>query len=133
MTVPEGSAKPARYRFISPWAYVTGPVAFLAALRVSVPLAIVVLVVLTALIALLLRVGSDMSAEGVDVRHVRSHTLLPWGEIQQVGTVQDWNFGERIVVVGRDGRRVVLPAPTSKTGRFAEGLARVRNEVARHQ
>ena len=48
-------------------------------------------------------------------------------------TVQDWNFGERIAVVGRDGRPVVLPAPTSKTGRFAEGLARVRAEVARHQ
>jgi hypothetical protein len=133
MDVPDGHAKPIRYRFISPFAYVTGPVACLVALRVSVLLAVCVLLVLTALIALLLRVGSDMSAEGVNVRHVRSHSFLPWGEIREVSTVQDWNFGDRIVVVSRDGRQVVLPAPTSKTGRFTEGLARVRSEVARRQ
>jgi hypothetical protein len=133
MPVPQGPAKPTRYRFISPWAYVTGPVACLAALRVSVPLAVVVLLVLTALIALLLRVGSDMSSEGVVVRRVRAHSFLPWSEIREVRTVQDWNFGERIVVVGGDGRPVILPAPTSKTGRFIEGLTRVRGEVARHQ
>lgn len=133
MTVPEGYAKPARYRFISPWAYVTGPVACLVALRASVLLAIVVLLVISALVVVLLRVGSDMSSEGVNVRHVRSRSFLPWAEIGEVRTVRHWNFGERIVVVGRDGRPVVLPAPTSKTGRFAEGLARARNEVARHQ
>jgi Bacterial PH domain len=133
MSVPEGYAKPARYRFISPWAYVTGPIACLVALRVSVLLAVVVLLVLTGLIAVLLRVGSDMSAEGVNVRHVRSRSFLPWGEIREVRTVQDWNFGTRIVVVAHDGRPVVLPAPTSKTGRFTEGLARVRDEIARRQ
>lgn len=133
MDVPQEPAKPTRYRFISPLVYLTGPIAFLAALRVSVPLAVGVLLVLTALITVLLRVGSDMSAEGVDVRHVRSHSFLPWGEIREVSTVEDWNFGNRIVVLGHDGRRLVLPAPTSKTGRFAEGLTRARNEVARHQ
>jgi len=133
MAVPQGYTKPARYRFISPWAYVTGPVACLAALRVSVLMAVIVLLVLTALIAVLLRVGSDLSSEGVVVRHVRSHSFLPWSDIREVRTVQDWNFGQRIVVVGGDGRPVVLPAPTSKTGRFTEGLTRIRDEVARHR
>jgi hypothetical protein len=133
MAVSQESAKPARYRFISPWAYVAGPVAFLAALRVSVPLAVLVLLVLMGLVALLLRVGSDMSAEGVDVRHVRPHAFLPWSEIQEVRTEVDWNFGTRIVVVDRTGRPVMLPAPTSKTGHFNEGLARVRAGVAGHQ
>ena len=133
MQTHETSTGTTRYRFISPFAYVTGPVACLAALRVSVLLAVAVLVVLTALIALLLRIGSDMSADAVRIRHIGSQTLVPWHEVNEVQTAENWNVGTRIVLVRRDGQRLTLPAPTSKTGRFAQALARATAEVAKQR
>jgi len=133
MRTPEWSGATVRYRFISPIAYVSGPIAFLTALRVSVVLAVVVLVVLTALIALLLRIGSDLSADGVRIRHVGSQTVVPWHDVDEVETAENWNVGRRMVLVRRDGQRLTLPAPTSKTGRFAEALSRARAEVARQR
>ncbi len=108
----------ARYRFVSPWAYLTAPVACLAALRVSIALALVVLAAMLLLFGVLLRIGSDVSEAGVTVRRISSHMFIPWSDVAAIGTVSDWNFGDRIELTLADGRRAVLPAPTSKTGRF---------------
>lgn len=117
-----------RYRFISPWAYVAGPVALAAAVRFSIPLAIGVFVVLTGLVAVLLRIGSDISADGVTARTITSSTFVPWSDITAVQTEVNWNVGQRIVLICRDGRRIVLPAPTSKT----RGLVAAHAAIVAH-
>lgn len=126
------NGREAHYRFISPFAYVLAPFVFVVGWRFSIPLGIAALALVTAVIAMLLRIGSDMTSEGVEVRHAMSRMLVPWSAISGVETVEDWNFGQRIVVIRHDGQRVVLPAPTSMTGHFAEGLSRAKVEVAKH-
>src|SRR4051794_5339466 len=123
--------KPARYRFISPSAYFVCPIVLALIGRYSPLLALGTLVAIAAVIALLSRIGSDLTSDGVDVRHLRSHSFVPWHEIAEVTTVSGFNSGQRIVIVRRGGQRVILPAPTSHTARFAEGLSRVRSEVAK--
>jgi hypothetical protein len=127
------STRTVRYRALNPRGYYTVPVATLSAARLSPALGLAALLLIGSVVAVLSRIGADLTPEGVVVRRGSARPLLRWTDVSAVGVVHDRYHGDRIQLTKLTGERVVLPAPMSSLPGYAEGLARVRAEVARAQ
>jgi hypothetical protein len=101
-----------------------------AGLAISPAVAVAAGLVFGAVVAALSWIGSDLTPEGITVRSLKGTRTLAWGEVEGFVVIDDWNFGQRLAVVSA-GERVVLPAPTGRTGGLAAAVDRVRRELAR--
>jgi hypothetical protein len=124
------SGKPVRYRFISPYAGVPGLVAVAAAARVSLLLGVGIAFILAALLVVLLNIGCDLTTRGVLICKLTERYDVAWSDVGGIDVIHHRSTGQRIVLMLDNGTRVTLPAPTSKSRGFVDGLGRIRAAVA---
>ena len=97
-----------------------------AALRLGIVIGIVIICLVLVFVFVLSRLGSTMDSGGVRFRTFFRRGRIDWAEVASISVAQSRNMGSQIALNLRDGRVVKLPAPTSATGHFDDGLKRAR-------
>lgn len=123
------SSPTTRYRCVAAQAHLVGPLALISLLRLGVAVALGTALFVALMLSVLLRIGSDLTPDGVLVRRLRSRELIAWNAVREVRTRSSRGMGQRLELVCADGRAVLLPAPTSNTRGYVEALTRCRREV----